>query len=577
MGGLDRKRLAREVISRRVELGMNTTKALAEKAQLSPRMLGDVENGRRDNFSPGAKAQIERALRWDAGSIDAVLTGKSPRVSSVIRDRSGQEVERWTSIEGSEQEDLELYRLAYVIMDTRDLVRSQKGPLMTALTALLDEAADLVLKSVARRRSGRDDIEDLDLEDARWFIEETRETNNIRRQGAIYVIDDDENARLDGGAGNRLMRNIASQSDDSAGAELDVGRGMDQAKRDFLDRRKVLNTSLLNHYREMYRRAADQRQPKVLVDQARKQLGDEDPDITFAHEIGDAAYVEYLAARLSTPYQGGDPDLYDAVSLSHAQYQAARARYRREFAEMIVFGGRLRTLGSPNVTEYATSTDDATPPASEADPSPVDLAWRAVSRFVESLEADETEQVGAFGAKLEEHLKARRKVDSELVKPLLLGHYGEMYRRAMERRRTTLNVEQAREELGENLSVDASFDPGIDDAGYAEYLALRLSVPDGAEPPRHGKPMGIDSLEHLAARLRFEREFAEMILFDGKLRTAGAPAVGEYAIAALTRNAEPPDLADAARKLRPGERRAQPEQGEAGGEESQLDADADGV
>lgn len=34
-------------------------------------------------------------------------------------------------------------------------------------------------------------------------------------------------------------------------------------------------------------------------------------------------------------------------------------------------------------------------------------------------------------------------------------------------------------------------------------------------------------------------------------------------------DADPPDLADAARKLRPGERRAEPEQGEAGGEENQ--------
>jgi hypothetical protein len=343
MDGSDRKRLAREVISRRVELGMKTTKALADKAGLSPRMLGDVENGRRDNFSPGAKAQIERALRWDAGSIDAVLGGKSPRVSNVIRDRSGREVEKWTSIEGSEQENLELYRLAYVIVDTRDLVRSQKGPLMTALTALLDEAADLVFKSVARRRSGRDDIEDLDLEDARWFIEETRETNNIRRQGSIYVTDDDEKARL---------------STDSTGAELDIEHGMDQAQRDFNRRRRVLKSSLLNHYGEMYRRAADQRRLKVLVDQAREQLGDEqDPDLTFAHEIGDAAYVEYLAAQLSTPHQGGDPDLYDAVSLNHNQYQAARARYRREFAEMIVFDGRLRTLGAPDVKKYAAAND----------------------------------------------------------------------------------------------------------------------------------------------------------------------------------------------------------------------------
>lgn len=74
----NRKRLASAVSARRIEKGMPTTKALADRAKLSARMLGDVENGRRDNFSGGAKAQIERALDWRAGSIDAVLAGGDP-------------------------------------------------------------------------------------------------------------------------------------------------------------------------------------------------------------------------------------------------------------------------------------------------------------------------------------------------------------------------------------------------------------------------------------------------------------------------------------------------------------------
>lgn len=83
MGNMDdehRKRLGQEVIARRTELGMTTTKALADKAKLSPRMLGDVENGRRQNFSAGAKAQIEHALDWMYGSIDDVLAGAHPTV-----------------------------------------------------------------------------------------------------------------------------------------------------------------------------------------------------------------------------------------------------------------------------------------------------------------------------------------------------------------------------------------------------------------------------------------------------------------------------------------------------------------
>ena len=74
----NRKRLGVAVVARRIELGMRTTKALSEKTDLTPRMLGDLENGRRDNFSSGTKAQIERALQWAPGSIDSTLAGGDP-------------------------------------------------------------------------------------------------------------------------------------------------------------------------------------------------------------------------------------------------------------------------------------------------------------------------------------------------------------------------------------------------------------------------------------------------------------------------------------------------------------------
>lgn len=57
---------------------MRTTKALAERIGITPRALGDVENGRRTNYAPGTKARIEIALLWRHGSIDAVLAGGEP-------------------------------------------------------------------------------------------------------------------------------------------------------------------------------------------------------------------------------------------------------------------------------------------------------------------------------------------------------------------------------------------------------------------------------------------------------------------------------------------------------------------
>jgi transcriptional regulator with XRE-family HTH domain len=78
MAGAEWKRLGARIVRRRVELGMKTTKALADQTGLTPRMLGDIENGRRTNYSPGTIAQIEIALRWVAGSVHTVLAGGDP-------------------------------------------------------------------------------------------------------------------------------------------------------------------------------------------------------------------------------------------------------------------------------------------------------------------------------------------------------------------------------------------------------------------------------------------------------------------------------------------------------------------
>lgn len=78
MTGPEWKRLAQLVVSRRVQLGMKTTKALAEAADLTPRAVGDIENARRTNYSPGTRAQIENALRWTPGSFNSALAGGEP-------------------------------------------------------------------------------------------------------------------------------------------------------------------------------------------------------------------------------------------------------------------------------------------------------------------------------------------------------------------------------------------------------------------------------------------------------------------------------------------------------------------
>ncbi|ORA57273.1 hypothetical protein BST24_24035 [Mycobacteroides franklinii] len=107
----------------------------------------------------------------------------------------------------------------------------------------------------------------------------------------------------------------------------------------------IIAQSLAEQYTEMRRRAREGANRQSLLQQARLSLGD-NPSLgqSYAPEVSDGLYVQYLAARLSTPHQGGEPDLHAQLPLSDAEYAAAHARYRREFSEMVIFGGEIRTV-----------------------------------------------------------------------------------------------------------------------------------------------------------------------------------------------------------------------------------------
>ena len=67
-------RLGRAVVAQRKRLGWATREAFEDNIDLTYRVLTDLENG---NRKLGAKAygQVERALRWEPGSIDDILAG----------------------------------------------------------------------------------------------------------------------------------------------------------------------------------------------------------------------------------------------------------------------------------------------------------------------------------------------------------------------------------------------------------------------------------------------------------------------------------------------------------------------
>ena len=80
----DWNRLAQLVVTRRTELGMKTTTALAKRMDMSTRVLSDIENARRDSYDRGTLAQLEQALAWSPGSVRQILEGADVQVSAPV-------------------------------------------------------------------------------------------------------------------------------------------------------------------------------------------------------------------------------------------------------------------------------------------------------------------------------------------------------------------------------------------------------------------------------------------------------------------------------------------------------------
>lgn len=80
---------AQKVIARRRDLGISTTRKLAELSGISARTLGDVENGRRASYSKATLWALDDALRWERGSSEDALGGGEPTPLPVSDQRTG--------------------------------------------------------------------------------------------------------------------------------------------------------------------------------------------------------------------------------------------------------------------------------------------------------------------------------------------------------------------------------------------------------------------------------------------------------------------------------------------------------
>lgn len=76
--------MGRAIRHRRVELGHHTIASFAKVVNLSTRLLGDLEAGKRDSYDPATLVRLEQALDWPPGQIDDILHASDPDPFAVL-------------------------------------------------------------------------------------------------------------------------------------------------------------------------------------------------------------------------------------------------------------------------------------------------------------------------------------------------------------------------------------------------------------------------------------------------------------------------------------------------------------
>lgn len=124
------------MVSRRVQLGHRTREAFAEASGLSHRTLSYIEKADERTYSASTIAQLEHALKWLPGSVEAILAGGDP-----------------TPTDGLPELHPLAWRLHQVL--TADLDPAYRAALEASVTAILD-AAETYRAGRARGGRGRD-------------------------------------------------------------------------------------------------------------------------------------------------------------------------------------------------------------------------------------------------------------------------------------------------------------------------------------------------------------------------------------------------------------------------------------
>lgn len=91
------RRLAEEVVKARSRQGYKTQESLAEKVGISTRLIGDIENGRRESYAKSTLQRLDNALSWEEGTAAAILSGEQLQPAtgidySITQDIGGHQI-----------------------------------------------------------------------------------------------------------------------------------------------------------------------------------------------------------------------------------------------------------------------------------------------------------------------------------------------------------------------------------------------------------------------------------------------------------------------------------------------------
>ncbi|SKG76090.1 hypothetical protein [Mycobacteroides abscessus] len=326
MSNEDWEHLAEVLENRISELNL-TQSEIQARGGPSPAKVREIINRRATSLSPSKRRDLERAVEWETGGVDTALKGGMPTTKS-------------SSLESALGKLIEIYA-----KHDRELAGDKHAPLIELVVEgqALAAAKDDPDVSAYVRRVEAAVVGVVGIERVTHALDTRTWSQTIRRATELGVLDEfmNEEDRIDqaGLTGRDRVRHLSIALEDILARRATFTRDAPEPAA------AIVAQSLNEHYAEMRRRAQQQRRHRALIDQAKQSLGHTDSPLTaFPSEVDDAAYVQYLAARLSTPHQGGDPDLHAQLSLSPAEYEAAQTRYRREFSEMVVFDGVIRTV-----------------------------------------------------------------------------------------------------------------------------------------------------------------------------------------------------------------------------------------